>query len=46
MMIYGTSLLYLGTLVVVPLSNPCNTEVIYGAKCCMCWTLTLELISS
>ena len=45
MMIYGdigTSPLYLGPLLIVPLSNPVNTVPIYGATSCVCWTLTLE----
>ena len=45
MMIYGdigTSPLYLGPLLIVPLSNPVNTVSIYGTTSCVCWTLTLE----
>ena len=45
MMIYGdigTSPLYLGPLLIVPLSNPVNTVPIYGATSCVFWTLTLE----
>ena len=45
MMIYGdigTSPLYLGPLLIVPLSNPVNTVPIYDATSCVFWTLTLE----
>ena len=45
MMIYGdigTSPLYLGPLLIMPLSNLVNTVPIYGATSCVCWTLTLE----
>ena len=45
MMIYGdigTSPLYLGPSLIVPLSNPVNTVPIYGATSCVFWTLTLQ----
>ena len=45
MMIYGdigTSPLYLGPLLIVPLSNPVNTVSIYGATSCVFWTLTSQ----
>ena len=45
MMIYGdigTSPLYLGPLLIVPLSNPVNTELIYGATSCVFLAVTLE----